>query len=147
MRRTPCFLAGFVLTLLIAACSRKDKVSGNDCINRSPGIISSFGLTAAQVDTIDVLCTSNNLDPSAYEFTNFYRQQIADGSYIGPGHLVYAGFYVNGLPVFRKSLALYFDSSGTLVTPSNGGWTGPTPGKDTTPRQSLQSLRAIFRNN
>jgi hypothetical protein len=109
MRRTPYFIAGFVLTLLIAACSRKDKASGNNCITRSPGMISSFGLTAGQADTIDALCTGNNLDPSAYEFTNFYRQQIANGSYNGPGHLVYAGFYVNGLPVFRKSLALYFD--------------------------------------
>ena len=147
MRKIPRFFACFVLTLLIIACSRKNNDMGNNCITRYSGITPSFWITAAQLDTIDRLCGKSNLDPASYQFTSYYRQPVDVRSYTGADIVVTANSYINGLPVFLQSILFNFDTTGNLLAPPSGGWTGPAPDKNAGTRRTLQSLRSIFLNN
>lgn len=61
---------------------------------------------------------------------------------------VFANQVINGLPVVGYSDVVYnFDSTGIFISPVGGGYSGTLPDKDTTTRQSLESLRQSFLNN
>ena len=147
-KRHPIFhtpMLSLALLALLGSCSRDDK--GIDCITRYSGLVHSLSITPGLLNTIDGFCAKSNLDPSAYEFTSSYEYTVDVHSYKGTDLVVSAGIYLNGLPVFQNLILFNFDSTGILLDPPSGGWTGALPGKDTTGHQTLQSLRSIFLNN
>jgi len=131
-----------VLSFLYISCNKHHDTPTADCITRIDASQTAT-VSAAQMDSINRLFSSNGLSTTGLQFYSFFSASIVEPGFFGTQEQVAANVFYNGLPVFADDQYFIFNA-GQYQPNGTASYTGPVPPPDTTSRQTLEDLRTAW---